>query len=430
MRTLFTLTVLLSLSLCACAQPKNPKQKDPLHIDVSEYSFINYDANELRYDTASTAMKAFFEKWHRVVTTGQGNLNIIHIGGSHVQAGTMSNAIRCNIMHAYPQLVGDRGMIFPYSAAAKCNNPRDYRVHCPQKVSLSRNVHKEYPYPLGLCGISITAADTLTEVVIVMNEPTVDYATTKVIVFGHSDEGVTPMLNVGFLEIAPSHIDDVTGRYIFNLNGPVDSFAIVLPCQLGESFTLTGIFLGNRNSGFSFHSIGVNGASVPNYLRCEHLTRDLRLLHPDMVIFGIGINDAAGNDFDTAAFRANYLSLIDSIRSVSPDCAFVFITNNDSFRAVRRKRRTYYEVNRNGLLAREVFYRLADDCDGAVWDQFEIMGGLESMDTWYNEKLAQKDRIHFTNAGYQMLGNLFSNALFDAYKVYAKPNKKSPSKKK
>ena len=407
------------ISLCACGQPKSNKAKDPLHVDVPEYPFINYDGNNLRYNTSSLSMRAFFDKWHRVATTGQGNLNIVHIGGSHVQAGTMSNTIRCNLMHAYPSLVGNRGMIFPYSAAAKCNNPRDYRVHCPQPVSLSRNVHKEYPYPLGLCGISITAADTLTEVAIVMNEPSVDYTTTKIVVFGHSDQNVIPLLSLGHLEIAPSYIDSVSERFVFNLALPTDSFAVVLPCHEGESFTLTGIFLGNRRPGFSFHSIGVNGAAVPNYLRCEHLTRDLRMLHPDMVVFGIGINDAAAPDFDTVAFRRGYLSLIDSIRSVNPDCAFVFLTNNDSFRAVRRKRRTHYEVNRNGLLAREVFYRLADDCGGAVWDQFEIMGGLKSMDTWYKEKLAQKDRVHFTIAGYQLIGNLFTNALFDAYKRHA-----------
>lgn len=420
---------LFLISCCACAQqPKNAPAKDPLHVDVAEYPFINYDGNNLRYDTSSPSMKTFFDKWHRVVTTGQGDLNIVHIGGSHVQAGTMSNAIRCNLMHAYPNLVGNRGMIFPYSAAAKCNNPRDYRVYCPQKVSLSRNVHKEYPYPLGLCGISITAADTVTEIAVVMNEPTVDYATKKIIIFGHSDENVVPRINIGLWEIDPDHVDTVTERYVFNLTIPVDSFAVVLPCQPGESFTLTGIFLGNQSKGFSFHSIGVNGAAVPDYLRCEHFVRDLRILHPDMVVFGIGINDAAGTNFDTAAFRSNYLSLIESIRSVNPDCAFVFITNNDSYRQVRRKRRKHYEVNRNGLLAREVFYRLADDCGGAVWDQFEIMGGLESMDTWYKEKLAQKDRVHFTTAGYQLLGDLFSNALFDAYKAHPKPKKTSDKK--
>ena len=61
MRALLTLTVAFSLFACACAQsPKNSPAKDPLHVDLPEYSFINYDGNNLRYDTASPSMKAFF----------------------------------------------------------------------------------------------------------------------------------------------------------------------------------------------------------------------------------------------------------------------------------------------------------------------------------------------------------------------------------
>lgn len=401
----------LALALPLLMLTSGMAQLRPVEIP-RQYSFINYDANDLRYDTASPSIRAFFMKWQRVAKNRQGNINIVHIGGSHVQAGTMSNTIRCNLMHAYPDLVGGRGMIFPYSAAAKCNNPRDYRVHCQQKVTLTRNIYKEHTHPLGICGIAITAADTLTEVAIEMNEPSVNYSTSRIIVFGHSDENVVPQLSIAGRNIYPSYADSRTERFVFNLSQPTDTFAVLLPCQAGERFTLTGICLDNRHSGFSFHSIGVNGAAVPDYLRCQNLVRDLRLLRPDMVIFGIGINDASGRDFDTATFRANYLTLIDSIRVINPDCAFVFITNNDSYRRLRRNR---YEVNRNGLLAREVFYRLADDTHGAVWDQFEVMGGLKSMDKWFKHKLAQKDRVHFTQDGYTLIGNLFTNALFEAY---------------
>lgn len=406
-----SLTLLLLLSFCAFSQPQP--------IELPHYPFIKYQSNILHFNATSPTINAFFNKWQRLVDTQQGNLSIVHIGGSHVQAGTMSNTIRTNILHAYPGLVAGRGMIFPYSAAARCNNPRDYIVHCPQKMTLTRNIYKEHTYPLGLCGIAVTAADTFTEVQIVMNEPSVDYATNRIVVLGHSDEGVFPLLSVSGRQVYPSYVAKNTDRYVFNLTAPTDSFAIILPCKEGEKFTLTGIFLDNRRSGISFHSIGVNGAAVPDYLRCQNLVRDLRMIHPDMVVFGIGINDANGTDFDTAAFRANYLALVDSIRSINPDCAFVFITNNDSFRKVRRKRRTRYEVNRNGLLAREVFYRLADDTDGAVWDQFEVMGGLKSMEKWQKNKLSQKDRVHFTAAGYQLIGNLFTNALFKAYSEYS-----------
>ena len=199
--------------------------------------------------------------------TGQGNINIVHIGGSHVQAGTMSNTIRQRLMHNHPRLVSGRGMLFPYSAAARCNNPADYRVHCPQKVALTRNIYKEYPHPLGLCGISVTASDSLTEVGIVLRDSTVNYATRRIIVLGHSEQGVVPLLNLGGRMVYPSYVDRNTDRHVFNLAGAVDSFVVLLPCRPGEQFTLTGIHLDNLRPGFSFHSIGVNGASVPDYLR-------------------------------------------------------------------------------------------------------------------------------------------------------------------
>lgn len=382
------------------------------------YPFIKYKENRLHYANQSPALEKFFARWRQMEATGQGNINIVHIGGSHVQAGTMSNTIRQRLMHNHPRLVAGRGMLFPYSAAARCNNPADYRVRCPQKVTLTRNIYKEYPHPLGLCGISITASDSLTEVGIVLRDSTVDYATRRIILLGHSNQGVVPLLNLDGRMVYPSYVDPSTDRHVFNLNSVVDSFVVLLPCSTGEQFTLTGIHLDNLRPGFSFHSIGVNGASVPDYLRCQHFTRDLRLLRPDMVIFGLGINDASKSDFDTAVFRHNYLALVDSVRRVNPDCALVFITNNDSFTKLRRRK---YRVNANGPLAREVFHRVAREVGGVVWDQFQLMGGLRSMEQWQRAKLAQSDRVHFTRAGYQLLGDLFYDALLDAYRKHPTP---------
>ena len=387
-----------------------------LHAQESQYyNFIKYSANVLHYDSTSTSMNRLFDRWEQIQKTHHGNLNIVHIGSSHVQAGSLTNTVRCNILADNPDLVGPRGMLFPYSAAARCNNPADYRVHCPQKMILTRNVYKEHTYPLGLCGIAVTASDTITEIAIKLNEPSVDYATNRIVLLGHSNNGVVPRLRIDAREIYPSYIDNNTDRYLFNLGQAVDTFCIVLPCREGDQFTVSGILLDNRKPGFSYHSIGVNGAALADYLRCENFVRDLRLLHPDVVVFGIGINDAAAPTFDTAVFRQSYLQLVDSIRSVNPDCAFIFITNNDSFFKVSRRR---YRVNTNGPLAREVFYRLADDTDGAVWDQFEVMGGLKSMERWQKAGLAQKDRVHFTTAGYQLVGTLFYQALDNALKKH------------
>lgn len=378
-------------------------------VQAQQYPFIRYQANRLQYDSATApTMRYFLAKWHKLTTTGQGAINIVHIGGSHVQAGTLPHAVRTRLLSDYPTLVGGRGLVFPYAAAAKCNNPADYKVHCRERVILTRNVYHNPEHPLGLCGISVTAQDQPTRIQLLSNDSQFDYAVSHIEVLGHSASHVVPRLSYQSREVYPSYIDTDAHRYVFNLQQTVDSFDIVLPCGSGESFTLTGVYLGSRHPGITYHGIGVNGAAVPDYLKCCDLTSDLRLVRPDMVIFGIGINDAHGSNFDTVAFRKNYMRLCDSIRSVSPNCAFVFVTNNDCYRKVGKRK---YSVNTNGLAAREVFYRLAAATGGAVWDQFDIMGGLKSMEQWQKAGLAQRDKVHFTRAGYTLLGNMLYEAL-------------------
>ena len=397
-------------------------------LKAQDYPFLRTEANQLHYDSASATMQAFMQKFHRLRTTGQGNVSIMHIGGSHVQAGTFPHRIRTNILTAYPTLVHGRGLVFPYSAAAKCNNPADYKVHCQEKVILTRNVYKQPEYPLGLCGIAVTAHDVPTSIQILSNEPLIDYAVSRIVVLGHSPDGIVPSLRYGTQgDTPPSYIDSANHRYVYNLRQEVDSIDIYIPCQEGQQFTLTGVLLDSRHPGITYHSIGVNGAAVPDYLKCS-LNSDLRLIRPDLVIFGIGINDAHAADFDSVAFKENYLRLCDSIRSVNPQCAFIFITNNDCYRKTGRRS---YSVNRNGLQVQEVCYRLAQLTGGAVWDQFEIMGGLKSMEKWQKAGLAQKDKVHFTRAGYQLLGDLFYQALSHEINNFKPaPVKDTPSKRR
>ena len=379
---------------------------------VEKYPFINLAADTLAYDKSSLKLKAFFRKCGTVVSLKRGNVNIMHIGGSHVQAGTLSHRLRANILTSFSGITADRGMIFPYSVGAKCNNPADYKVQKSNVLQLTRNVYKEPQKELGLCGIAVTAYDSTEWIKITLNEPRVDFATTQITLLGYSETGnVAPYITVEGKDYLPTRINLQTRRYEFRFHSPVDSFTIVLPCKEEQSFTLTGVYLGNRNSGISLSSIGVNGAATYDYHdKCPYFTKDLRLIKPDLVIFGIGINDAAGKTFDTVAFRRNYLRIIDSIKLVNPDCAFIFITNNDSYKRIARRK---YTANPHGLLARDVFYRLAKETDGAVWDLFEIMGGLGSMTKWRDAKLGQSDRIHFTAAGYNLLGDMLFNALIN-----------------
>ena len=86
-------------------------------------------------------------------------------------------------------------------------------------------------------------------------------------------------------------------------------------------------------------------------------------------------------------------------------------------------RRKGYVVNSNGKLAEQSFLRLGKDCDAGVWDLFDIMGGLGSMRKWEEAGLAKRDKIHFTEKGYELVGDLLFNALMDKYVEHLKKGK-------
>jgi len=375
----------------------------------SEETEIQFDIDTLYWGRDSMPMVRFYDKLDQLLRTKQGNLHIVQIGGSHIQAGTMTHRIRKHLLDEYGEAPASRGFIFPYSTAANCNNPSDYRTGKEQPFNLIRNVYQSYQFPLGASGIAVWTAEALNSLTIRMNAPEYDFVADTVILLGKTyGWPIDPILKEDTIYHFPDSIDFENDRYyFFNFDHGVKDFTLYFPCSKGDTFVVNGILLKNGRPGITLSSIGVNGAQTSSYLRCQNLTRDMELLRPDLVIFNIGVNDAYGDKFDSVAFKNNYLKLVARIREASPDCAFIFVTNNDTWKKGKKKR---YYVNKTGPMVQDVMYRLADLTGGAVWDQFAVMGGLKSMDTWRKKGLAQKDRVHFTASGYNLMGDLFWDA--------------------
>lgn len=400
-------------------------QRQSLLRPIPYHGFARFEANGIQYPGDSIAMERFFQKLDSVVFMGQGNLNIMHIGGSHVQAGVFTQQFRNNLLGIAPDLMGGQYFVFPFSAGGT-NNPSHYTVKYAGKWSYCRNaVSREGDKRMGLAGAAVTTSDNGASISIISrernaNENSPCFEFDKITVLGFSDTDDTePIVRLDSTTILGVR-DDAIEAYVFKLPRFTDSVCIAFDTVPGE-FTITGILLENGMPGINVHGVGVNGASLPSYLRCEAFEQDLRLIKPDLVIFGIGINDAAEKDFSKEQFKRNYKQLIDIIQRVNPDCALLFITNNDSYRKVSRKK---YQVNPNGILVQQAFHEMGEQYGAAVWDQFDIMGGLKSMASWQKNSLAQKDKVHFTNAGYKLLGDLLYNALITNYMDYLRRNAK------
>lgn len=383
--------------------------------ETPEETEIRIEIDTLYWERDSYTLKHFYEKLDRVLKTHQGHVHIIQMGGSHIQAGTMTHRFRKHLLDEYDAPPAARGFIFPYSAASTCNNPSDYRIGKERPFNLIRNVYQSYDFPLGASGIAVWNADTLNSITIRMNAPEYDFVADTIILLGKAyGWPIDPILKEDTIYHFPDSIDFDNDRYYFYFNQPVKDFTLFFPCSKGDTFVVNGILLKNGRPGVTLSSIGVNGAQTSSYLRCKNLTRDMQLLQPDLVIFNIGVNDAYGSSFDSVAFKNNYLKLVTRIREANPDCAFIFVTNNDTWK--RGKRGRYY-VNKTGPMVQDVMYRLADQTGGAVWDQFAVMGGLKSMESWRKKGLAQKDRVHFTASGYNLMGDLFWDAFIRELKM-------------
>ena len=64
--------------------------------------------------------------------------------------------------------------------------------------------------------------------------------------------------------------------------------------------------------------------------------------------------------------------------------------------------------------------KLAENKNLAVWDMFDIMGGLNSIKEWEKNQLAKKDLIHLSYDGYNLIGDLLFDALIKSYIKYKK----------
>ena len=403
-------------------------QYTPAMRPIPKHGFAHFERNHLIIPGDNTAMERFFAKMDSVVQLGQGNLSILHIGGSHVQAGTFTQQFRDNLLSIGNDLMGGPYFLFPFTAGGT-NNPSHFVIHSTGEWQYCRNaVTRPTDKRMGLAGAAVTTSDPTATIQIVARErypshrpPTYEF--NKVTLVGYSEtENVVPLLGFDGDTIHGRPIDTLS-QYVFNLPDYTDSICILFENVEGE-FTLTGVLLENDQPGISVHGVGVNGASVPSYLRCEDFERDLELIRPDLVIFCIGINDAAEPSFEKETFKQNYAELISIIQRVNPDCALLFVTNNDSFKRKRVKKKRVYEVNTNALIVKEAFMEMAKDYGGAVWDQFDVMGGLKSMQAWEKAGLAQKDKVHFTREGYKLMGDLLYNALIESYIQHTKRNVK------
>lgn len=380
-----------------------------------QYPFIETQENDLKI-YGNKVWNQFFKKLDNQYSNGEDKINILHFGGSHIQADIWSNRMRTNFQHSNPYCNSGRGFIFPFRLIKSNGSPVIMSSHTGRWKGYRNSVNHHHG-PFGLMGARAELLDTLSNINIWHKNPLSNYDS-----FNSIDVFFTDSSNNFEIKIIVDSNIKIDykrdkGHIKFKLSRLVDSLTIQIyrKKDIPSNFSFFGLLLDNENNGISYHSIGVNGASVKSYLRCIDFEQQLSLIQPDLVIFSIGINDAYEEDFSKESFYNNYDTLIQKIKSINPNTAILLTTNNDSYYM-----RKY--PNKRALEVREKMLQLAQNKDLALWDMFQVMGGLNSIKDWQKNKLAKNDLIHLTYDGYNLIGDLLFEAFMKSFINYIENN--------
>ena len=221
--------VLLLIALLAFSVFAKDMQTAPgaYAIDLTRYDFIDTTLNVIQYPKGNAAFTPFFNKMDTLVFENRGQVRILHIGGSHLQADVISGRIREHFIKEYPGASAGRGFVFPYSAA-RTNTPASYASSYKGIWDMNKNVQREIKKPLGLLGIAVSTSDPRSEITLLLDKYNSDpiWGETKLRLFGYSDAGdVVPVLRVDSTDIYGT-LDSASQSYVFTSPRPIDTIQI------------------------------------------------------------------------------------------------------------------------------------------------------------------------------------------------------------
>ena len=373
--------------------------------------FVRLEKAHLVFPGDSSALRRFHDKIEVMTEGKQHRVIILQIGGSHVQAGFLTQGIRVQLTDWLDSLTahqagrGDRGMLFPYHAL-KTNAPQDYSIQASGEWTGQRNLSKEPTHPMGLAGAYVATADSATLHIKLDSL----WSFERLRIYGSTlTDSIKPILTIGQDTLQATRQDSLGWTFFTPKN--TNECTLVVEATGSDTLYLRGFQPMSERKGLTYAESGINGASLPCWLRCGLLEQELGEFVPDLVIFGIGINDAncLPDKFSADTFKENYRQLINRIRRVNPDCSLVFLTNNDCFIGLTRR------FNLNTLVVEDAFFQLAKEYNGAVFDTYQVMGGYRSSSKWVASKLMRRDHIHFTESGYRILADLISKSIIEDF---------------
>lgn len=417
------------------------------------------------------ALQKFFDKLYQLETTKTGKVNIVHIGDSHIQADLFTGVIRKALQDKFGN--AGLGFSFPYNLA-KTNGSYYVRYSSNESWNSYRNIYPVNGAPVGLSGIGLTTRTKDFAIEINVKDPAYEFNTLKIVtpqkqnLFDVATSSKTIVLesnvpkkinhkikkgeaisiiadkyNVSVAEIKRANglknnniragkvlripTNEMQKKSIkrsefipLSLTEEANAFSYtseeaikkiyLLPNKKASQFALNGLVFGKNMPGVIYSSIGVNGAKFSDYNKYPLFFEQVPVLQPDLLVVSLGTNETF-DKMEMPAYMSQLNQFIENVRQKNPDVEILVMTPPPSL-LYRRSLNTYAAD-----YAKEINVQ-AEMRNHASWDLFSIFGGLYGVNKNYRQGLMAGDKVHYSKAGYEKQGTLFTEALLQAYESY------------
>ncbi len=400
-------------------------------------------------------------------------VNIVLIGDSHIQADLFTDKVRKNLQRQFGN--GGRGLVFPHNLA-HTNGSWDIHFSSNQSWQSYRIVSPTSNAPVGLSGIALytksndfaiefnakSAGNEFNTVKVITpgNSNSFDLATSKRTVTlesnipksvthkirnGEAISTIADKYNISIAELKkanrlksnliragktlkiptnemqkrkvqrsefiPLELQSDAVSHFYQTDASLDKIYL-LPSKAENLFALNGLVLENKSSGVIFHNIGVNGAKLSDYNKYPLFFEQLKALQADLVIVSLGTNESF-DKMDAAAYMIQLNLFLDNVRKQNSNAAIMVLTPPPSL-FKRKYPNTFVASYAEAILEN------ASVLNYAVWNMYAQIGGVNSVNRNYNRGLMAGDRVHYSKAGYELQGDLLSQAIIESYKDYLK----------